>query len=328
MTTGCVGGRHLHQPRKEPVDRATYPLGTRCRIHETNRRKCEPTEMNLNFQRFVGIDWSGAREHYQKKIAIAVCEDGAANPELLKQGQGWTRREVFEEIVDRCPTNTLIGLDFAFSYPHVDLGAYFPGDTRSPESPQALWALIDQGVHSDKDFYGRWFAHGWAKEYYQLSEEMTGSKYEERFRVTDRMCHKRGASAQSVFKLWGPGHVGTGTLAGMRVLHQLKAKYADRIAIWPFDEPRVGQIVIVEIYPTYFLYMAGERHRDYESVARALRFFGCRGDFPRAAYTDDEVDALISAAALRRLCSQEEVWHPTAMTEKVRISEGWIFGAY
>ena len=268
--------------------------------------------MNLNFQRFVGIDWSGAEKDYRKKIAVAVCGNGDEDPEL-RDREGWTRTQVFEKILGEFATNTLIGIDFAFSYPHVDLGAYFPGDTRSPESPQALWALIDQGVHSGKDFYGRRFAHGWAKEYYQLSEEMTGSKYEERFRVTDRMCHKRGAPAQSVFKLWGPGHVGTGTLAGMRVLHKLQVEYADRIAIWPFDEFQDKQTVIVEIYPRLFW-----ETKHVPRPPSAIQ--GC-------ALSPDEKAAWISATALRQFHKRPELWQPP-MTKEVLSQEGWIFGSH
>ena len=58
-----------------------------------------------------------------------------------------------------------------------------------------------------------------------------------------------------------------------------------------------------------------------------LRHFGSEplaGNIAR--YTEDEVDAIISAAALRNLSSRPEVWFLASLDEETRQFEGWVFG--
>jgi hypothetical protein len=42
--------------------------------------------------------------------------------------------------------------------------------------------------------------------------------------------------------------------------------------------------------------------------------------------TDDKTDALITAAALRKLSSQPSLWNPPGLSDRVRRFEGWTFG--
>lgn len=68
---------------------------------------------------------------------------------------------------------------------------------------------------------------------------------EQEFRRTDKEIVSSGRSrAQSVFKLVGAGHVGTGSIRGMAELHRL-VRHGFRV--WPFDEPSLP--FIIEIYP-------------------------------------------------------------------------------
>ena len=37
----------------------------------------------MDFDSYVGIDWSGDKNNFQKGISIALCEKGSAVPKLL-----------------------------------------------------------------------------------------------------------------------------------------------------------------------------------------------------------------------------------------------------
>ena len=51
----------------------------------------------------------------------------------------------------------------------------------------------------------------------------------------------------------------TGSLAGMRLLHQLKQHLGERLSIWPFDDIADGKtdLVLVEIFPSLYFYRLG-----------------------------------------------------------------------
>lgn len=267
----------------------------------------------MKFNSFVGIDWSGAEQFYRKKLAVAVCGKGDEDPVLLKLNRGWTRTEVFEQILKKFTKATLIGIDFAFSYPYLDRKAYFPGHARSLESPQELWRLVEEAARGEVDFYGgRLIKENYLglTDYYRTWEG-TNSRFVKRFRVTEEVCRKSGVLPKSVFQVVGVGQVGMGTLAGMRLLHALKNRHVNQIAIWPFDEFQDGQTVIVEIYPARFT-----KTESFQPFTTRIR---------DSVFSRDEKDALISAAALRRLSSREESWRSITTNEAGRY-EGWIFG--
>ena len=109
------------------------------------------------FERFIGIDWSGARGPRVKNLKVAVCNSGESAPGLVlpPKGDNWRRDEVIEWIIreanQRC---ILVGVDFAFSYPYCDQNAYFPGHPHGPESAQALWQAVEAICQAEPNFYG------------------------------------------------------------------------------------------------------------------------------------------------------------------------------
>ena len=127
----------------------------------------------------------------------------------------------------------------------------------------------------------------------------------------------------------GPKQVGKSSLAGMRFLHALKT--ADKSAsIWPFDTVEQAGLIVLETFPTAFIRRSGQGPGKVRTVQRlndVLTFYGSEAyreasDDP----TDDEADALVTAAALRALIPDEALWNPRSLSDRVRRYEGWTFG--
>ena len=123
------------------------------------------------------------------------------------------------------------------------------------------------------------------------------------------------------------GAVGTGTLAGMRILNKLKYK----TKIWPFDDISFSsQSVIVEIFPTYYFRLSKtkpEKKIGYtlEKINKSLKFFNSKPlkkNHKIFGPDQDDADSIISSAALRFFSTQEDIWNIPNSSKK----EGWIFG--
>ena len=281
---------------------------------------------------FVGVDWSGARGSRLPGLQVAVALPGRAPPRLVPApaGRYWDRESLYGWLGDQARARRLFaGIDFAFSLPHADSGCYFPGLRAQPRTASALWAEVEADSAHAPDLYGAPFYtrtdRAWHR--YVLGPAGRGDRYRYRQRRTELAC-ARETSPHPVLKCIGPANVGTGSFAGMRMLHRLATgPLAGEIAIWPFDAPR-GRSVVAEIFPRLFYVRAGvdPRHwRDPEAMARA---FACyRSDPPDRDWRpvrDDETDALLVAAAIRGLIRGLRPV-PRELAGAVR-REGWIFG--
>jgi len=133
-----------------------------------------------------------------------------------------------------------------------------------------------------------------------------------------------GARPQSIFNAVGPAQVGPSSISGMRALRSLRQNCDGRIAIWPFDEVGKAGSVIVEIFPRYYPLSRGKKASlaDRRDLNVALAAFESDG-VKRSPRSEDEGDALLSAAALRFLSSDEALFQ---MPDPAIRSEGWIFG--
>jgi len=280
------------------------------------------------FERFVAIDWSGAKGRRYAGIAVAECGAGNAPPRLVPPPSGWwSRAAVFEWLragLERGPA--LVGIDCAFSLPFAVAAAYFPGRDAGVFD---LWDLIERTCALHPDFLGGPFAEhpDFADRFWRSG--LQPAWYADPHRLTERVCRADGlGSPQSPYKLIGSKQVGRGALAGMRMLRALRE--ADpRVAVWPFEEPAPGRTLFVEIYPRLFLKRAGfgsRKIRDAADVDVALAHLGSQPAGLNAAVSDHDADALVSAAGLRWLSARPEVWSPSALDATARRQEGWIFG--
>ena len=284
----------------------------------------------MYFDKFIGIDWSGDKNNFQKGISVAECINGNKVPKIVKPPyhKYWTRTTLIEWLYKEIKSQrNLIGFDFAFSYPFYDTCSYFPGIKDSPINSEKLWKLIEDINTNAKNFYG---GEIWASKTYGKffnSPKLKGSHFASRRRYTERFAKKKILSPSPTFNCIGPGAVGTGTLAGMRILNLLKNK----TKIWPFNELNFStKTVIVEIFPSYYFRLSKikpEKKVGYtiENINKSLQFFNSKPlkkDQIIGGPDQDDADSIISSAALRFLSTDNKIWN----VPNSSIKEGWIFG--
>lgn len=278
----------------------------------------------MSFDRFVALDWSGARQ--ANGIAIAVCEASGGAPRLIAppNGRRWTREQALAWVAATLGEGrALIGFDFAFALPFVRARRYFEHDD---PSAMDLWALVERDAGESRDLWGGHFVADprYAPDFWCRGTRPGG--YVDPHRAADLACRAAGMGIpESPYKLIGAKQVGLGALAGMRLLHRLQA----RAAIWPFTATE-GRPVLVEIYPRLFLRRAGfgsGKVRSWSDLAAVLAALG--SDAPEAEIrppSDHDTDALVSAAGLRALADQAALWDAPRDDIEAMRRDGWIFG--
>ena len=283
----------------------------------------------MDFYNFIAVDWSGDKSKFQKGISVAQCSMGRHAPKIIKpKDRYWSRSTLIKWLLkETTEKKSLIGFDFSFSYPFYDCFSYFPGIKDSPISPYKLWEKIDNINNKSANFYGGGI---WSKEPYSNyynSPNLKGRLYKSRRRFTEIEAKNKIHSPSPTFNCVGPGAVGTGSLAGMRVLNFLKNK----INIWPFDNIILQKkSVAVEIFPTYYFRYARvkpEKNIGYAlgKINQALSHYGCNSlpqDIIIGGPDQDDADAIVSAAAMRYFSNNRNCWN----VPKVSKKEGWIFG--
>ena len=315
-----------------------------------------------NFDKYIGIDWSGAKSDPQKDLSVCVAEAGKDCP--YKQppphgGKNWSRYDLYEWLLQESQEKSiLVGIDFSFAYPIMDdfcnECGYFPEYPESPEKVHELWALIDEKNADQENFYGGGiYNHPDLGRYYKFERWKERDRYSSRMRMTEkvaRLAIRTRSSSTCVrgtnewvelfsmpepsptFACHGPANVGTGSLAGMRLLHHL----SDKAHIWPFDvgSTENHNLWVVEIFPSYYFALAEVKAKKIErklkdNLNKALNFFDST-EITHDLATDHDADALISAAALRHFASTPAYWHIPKIASHIAPDivrrEGWIFG--
>lgn len=278
----------------------------------------------MSFDRFVALDWSGARQ--ANGIAIAVCQASGGAPVLIEppDGRRWTREQALAWVAAETEDGrALIGFDFAFALPFVRARRYFEHDD---PSAMDLWALVEREAGESRDLWGGNFVADprYASDFWRSGTRPDG--YVDPHRSADLACRAAGmGNPESPYKLIGAKQVGLGALAGMRLLHRLQT----RASVWPFTET-AGRSVLVEIYPRLFLRRAGHgsgKVRSWTDLAAVLAALGSPA--PKAEIrppSDHDTDALVSAAGLRALADQRALWDAPRHDREAMRRDGWIFG--
>ena len=297
------------------------------------------------FDLFVGIDWSGAKGEHHKGIQWAEATLDDPTPRLVAppHDKGWSRHAVINRLntLRDDGVHILAGIDFAFCHPFGDKVHYFPGLADAPQSPQELWPCIDDANQDQDHHYGGGiWGHSELRRFYNAPKNKDGrggrgDLFESRRRLTENIAARMNKRSPSpTFNCVGPAGVGTGSLAGMRMLHEVK-KYA---AVWPFLQSPLlssnGSLTLVEIFPALYFTMAGVKDKDKKSdplaaLNQGLSFFNAspRDDVAKGLPDHDDIDALISAAALRDLHDPETIFAIPQEHRRHAEQEGWIFGA-
>lgn len=254
------------------------------------------------FDRYIGIDYSGAEVPNSGLKGIRVYMADPANPPLEAPPppslrKYWTRRDLAEWLAsllgDGIPT--LVGIDHAFSFPLK----YFEKHRLPLDWPAFLddfcrhWPTDEDNVYVDfirDGVEGNGAARSGHRRWRRLTEMGTGAK--------------------SVFLFDVIGSVAKSTHAGLPWLRYMRRQLDERLHFWPFDgwTPPAGRSVIAEVYPSLW-----------------------RKDYARDARDPDQHDAYVVAAWMQRVDGEGSLpgfFHPVlspAEREIARI-EGWILG--
>ncbi len=283
----------------------------------------------MHFENYIGIDWSGDKNNVQKGISVSLCKNGVDAPIIIKSPEKYWSRFTLIDWLNKIlvKEKSLVGFDFAFSYPFYDYSSYFPGIKDSPTNVKSLWLMIDIINQEKENLYGGEIWNQKPYCYFYNAPKLKGKLYITRRRVTEIYAKNKIHSPSPTFNCVGPGAVGTGSLAGMRILNL----FNKQVNIWPFDNYKIlNKSVFVEIFPTYYFRISSikpEKNVGYtlKNINKSLSYFNSKPLDENQVIggpDQDDADAIISCAALRYFSSQKNMWNVPNMSKK----EGWIFG--
>ena len=280
-----------------------------------------------SFTRFACVDWSGSKGSRHHGIALAVCAAGDEAPRLINPPDKlWSRQGIVDWLLAQ-DDDVLIGFDFSFAPPFIERRSYLPGDD-VPASAKAFWAYVDH-ICDDPDLGAASFLEQHHRRHFYLGAA-DGTKSDYLFwRQCELLNKSTGKKASNVYDAIGASQVAKASFAGMRLLHQLR----DAMAIWPFDPLPARGKVALEIYTTIAARAAGvakgrSKVRDAISLDLALQALGSKPHLPLNHYTDHATDALITAAWLRNVAENPQLWAPNALNFEIAATEGWTFGVF
>jgi hypothetical protein len=238
----------------------------------------------------------------------------------------WSRQGIADWLLAQ-DDDVLIGFDFSFAPPFIERGSYLPGDT-VPNSAREFWAYVDH-VCDDPDLGAASFLETHHRRHFYLGAA-DGTKSDYLFwRQCELLNKNSSGKASTVYDAIGASQVAKASFAGMRLLHQL----GDAVAIWPFDPLPARGKVALEIYTTIAARAAGvakgrSKIRDAIGLDLALETLGSKPHLPLNRYTDHATDALITAAWLRHVAGNPQLWAPDALNFEIAATEGWTFGVF
>jgi len=258
--------------------------------------------MNPAFERYVGIDYSGAQTPKSSLKGLRVyAADRLTAPQEVEPPHSprkyWTRKGIAEWLVERLSEGppTLVGIDHGFSFPLQYFEQHgLPLDWRS--------FLDDFHRHwpTDEDIYVDFVRDG-------ITGYASARSGNTRWR---RVTELRARTAKSVFRFDVQGSVAKSTHAGIPWLRYIRQHAEDHVHFWPFDGWSVpfNRSVVAEVYPALW-----------------------SRTFPSAGRTPDQQDAFATAEWLRRVDmdgSLTRFLHPEIEPHERKTAEieGWILG--
>jgi len=263
-----------------------------------------PRESDARFDRYVGIDYSGAKTPTSSlpglRVFAADCESAPVEVQPPPSPRKyWTRRGVAEWLLEQLSgsESALVGIDHAFSFPLRYFEKYALAHDWSAflDDFHRHWPTDEDHMYVDFVRDGAW-GNGSAR------------SGERKWR---RLTDVRSGTAKSVFHFDVQGSVAKSTHSGIPWLRYLRRGLGHRVHFWPFDgwEVPPGRSAIVEVYPALW-----------------------SRSFAREGRTQDQHDAWSVAEQLRRFDHNGtlgEVLTPSLTEQERSIAEveGWILGA-
>lgn len=255
------------------------------------------------FQRYVGIDYSGAGHSLMPLRGLRLCvASGMDEPQEIMpfpgRGTHWSRMGIAVWLNELLSENipSIVGIDHGFSFPL----AYYEHHRLS-----RVWAIFLE------DFCHHWPLDRPGLTVDQLRRGFPGTMRSGSARwrrLTELRCR-----AKSVFHFDVPGSVAKSTHTGLPWLRFLREQHrlSGRIHFWPMDgwEIPVSGSLLLEAYPSLYrphldLPFASQDQNDAYAIAKWLQ----RED------------------AVGRLPSQLTGEGITADEKNVAMTEGWILG--
>jgi hypothetical protein len=288
----------------------------------------------LDYDRILGIDWSGADKRVNQHIYVAALDPAARRVRTVVRAADRDAVESFLggdelELAARsrgCPVPlrhekdeaVLVGLDFAFSFP---AGFTLPGRERSWSwEDLARWTaglegtVLDLEIRRQPDLRKQFFLG-------------KGDPAAPLLRTTERELATRGGSRPtSVVHLVGAQQVGRGAIRGIPMLARLRAHR--RAAIWPFDPPLGEGLTIVEVFPRLWLEpgMRKQRRSDRRDQLEHWERGGITFEENARMACVASADAIDAAAAAIGLAELDRL-RPLPELPGLARREGWIAGA-
>jgi hypothetical protein len=258
--------------------------------------------MSVAFERYVGIDYSGAEtcESSLKGLRVYMADRANEPREVAPPSsprKNWTRKAIAHWLVERLSeaSPTLVGIDYGFSFPLRYFEKYdIPHDWPAfLDDFQKHWPTDEPNTYVDfvrESECGNGAARCGDSRWKQITEVRAGAK--------------------SAFHFDVPGSVAKSTHAGIPWLRFLRMRAGDRVHFWPFDGWTVppGKSAVVEVYPALWSH-----------------------SFPRDGRDSHQQDAYATAEWLRRNDHDGSLgrFFSPSLTEqerKVAEIEGWILG--
>jgi hypothetical protein len=283
------------------------------------------------FDRFVVVDWSANSTPKLGRDSIWVAQLDPAGSTSVTNLPTRRQAEAFlDHVLQTEPTlTTLVGVDFSLGYPAGTATALGAGGT----SWSAMWSLLTESiVDDDRNANNRFEVAAefnrrltgaaspfWGCPPSSAGRHLTTTKPWDTgslapFRATEEVLRDQGRRPFSSWQLFGAGSVGSQSLLGIPMLERLRARFGERVDVWPFttglQPPAIDErsIVVVEVWPSMReLGDHGEIVRDAAQVNAMAKWL---------ADTDagDGLGALFSPPL------------PPAVEQNAVAEEGWVFG--
>lgn len=218
----------------------------------------------------IALDWS-SRSAPSPKLpvpdAIYSCL-GRKDIEAEMPIYHRTRLQAFEYLRDTLDAEitagrkVMLGVDFALGYPQGAAKILCGSD-----DPLAIWDYLANVIEDDeKNINNRFEVAARINQKFLGVGPFWGCPANKAFEglphkgtnrhghgmKEHRFCEGFTKSAQSVWKLFTTGSVGSQSLVGLPMLVKLRTYFKSEIAVWPFENIVNAKIVIAEIYPSLF----------------------------------------------------------------------------
>jgi precorrin-8X/cobalt-precorrin-8 methylmutase len=224
------------------------------------------------FVRVVVVDWSANSDPKRGRDSIWIAvHDGPDDLALVNLPTRAAAIGFLTDLLEADPAAaTLIGVDFSLGYPAgtaAALGLAGP-------SWSAMWDLLADRIDDDDrngnnrfavaaDLNRRltgaaapfWGCPPSARSEHLGSTKPSTTRFAE-FRAVEQLLRSRGTRPFSSWQLLGAGAVGSQSLLGIARLHTLRARFGERLDIWPFTTGLAtpcsddGAVVLVEVWPS------------------------------------------------------------------------------